>query len=65
VTAIDCNTAVTVNVVFPDTPPDVAVIVVVPVVTPVASPPAAIVATLAVEEAHVAEEVRSFVLPSL
>jgi len=59
VTAIDCSAApVTVNVVDPVTPFNVAEIVLVPVATPVAKPAALIVATDVVPEAHVTEPVR-------
>src|SRR5207302_1678951 len=61
--------AVTVSVVEPETPPNVAVIVVVPVVSADASPcepPALeIVATVAFVDRHVACDVRFCVVPSL
>ena len=69
VTLIDTKLVpVTVSVVEPKTPPDVAVICVVPAATPVASPlePAAfeIVATDPSLDDHVTESVKSCVLPS-
>ncbi|HXO06277.1 MAG TPA: hypothetical protein VN884_11680 [Candidatus Sulfotelmatobacter sp.] len=55
VTAIDTSVgAVTVSVVEPLMAPEVALIVLVPVATPVANPPVVIVATVVVEELHVA-----------
>src|SRR2546427_13126807 len=70
VTAIEERVAfVTVSVVFPETPPKVAVIVVVPVATDVAKPcepPALlIVATPVLDELHVTWVVRSCVVLSL
>ena len=64
VTAIDFNVAaVAVSVVEPETAPEVAEIVVLcPAVTAVASPAAVIVAPAVFEEAHVAVDVRSWVL---
>jgi hypothetical protein len=58
-------TTVTVNVVVPETVPDVAMMVVVPPATPVANPPDVIVATLVLDEAQVAVAVKSWVLPLL
>src|SRR5579871_4497097 len=66
VTVIDCKVAaVTVNVVDPLTPPELALIVLVPMPAPVANPPAAIVATDTVADVHVTEPVRFWVLLSL
>ena len=64
VTAIDFNVAaVTVSVVEPEMTPEVAEIVVLcPAVPAVARPAAVIVAPAVFEEAHVAVEVRSWVL---
>jgi hypothetical protein len=56
---------VTVNVVFPETVPDVAIMVVAPAATPVAKPPDAIVATPVLDEVQVALDVRFCMLPSL
>jgi hypothetical protein len=53
---------VTVNVVCPETEPEVAVTVVVPGLTPDAFPPALIVATVVFEETHTTELVKSAVL---
>jgi hypothetical protein len=59
VTAIDTSVAaVTVRVVEPLMPPDVASILLVPAATAVANPPAVIVATLVVTELHVASPVK-------
>jgi hypothetical protein len=59
VTAIDTSVAaVTVRVVEPLMPPDVASILLVPAATAVANPPAVIVATLVVTELHVAPPVK-------
>jgi hypothetical protein len=64
VTAIETSAAGrTFSVVLPVTDPDVAEIVVVPCTRVVARPPAAIVAAAALEDAHVAEDVRSWVVP--
>ena len=54
VTAIDCSTAaVTVSVVEPVTPPNIALIVLIPGATAVANPPLVIVATDGVPDAQV------------
>lgn len=65
--AIDCSVAEeTVSAtVFETTPLSVALTFVVPPVRPVAKPAVVIVATVALEELHVAELVRFCVLPSL
>ena len=55
---------VTVNAVFPEILPDVAVMVLEPAATAVASPEALIVAFVSSEELHVADAVMSCVLPS-
>jgi hypothetical protein len=55
----------TVSVVEPVTPLEAAEIVVVPAPTPVARPEAVMLATDGLDEAQVAVEVRTFVLPSL
>jgi hypothetical protein len=66
VTAIDCSVAaVTVRVVEPLIPPDVALIVEVPTPAPVARPAALIVAVVVVPELHVTVLVRFCVVPSL
>jgi hypothetical protein len=65
VTAIETNAAVTVSAAVPETEPEVAVIVEDPAATPVANPLELTVATLVLEEVHVALEVRSCVLLSL
>jgi hypothetical protein len=66
VTAIDTNVAaVTVNVVLPETVPEVAWMVVDPVPAALARPAALIVATVAAEELHVAVLVRFCVLASV
>jgi hypothetical protein len=64
VTAIETN-AVTVSAAVPEIDPEVAVIVEDPAATPVANPPEVTVATLVLDEVHVAVEVRSCVLLSL
>ena len=56
--------AVTVNIVEPLISPEVAVIVVVPAAIPLAMPEVLIVATLGVDEVHVAVALRSCVLLS-
>ena len=59
VTAIDTSVAaVTVRVVEPLMPPDVASILLVPAATAVANPPAEMVATVVVTELHVAPLVK-------
>lgn len=66
VTAIEARTGeITVSVVVPCTVPETAVIVVLPVMTPLASPAELIVATVGADELHVADAVKSCVLPSL
>jgi len=66
VTAIETNTgAVTVRLVEPPIPPEVAWIVVLPAATPVAKPALVIVATAVFDEVQVTELVRFAVLPSL
>ena len=66
VTAIETNAAaVTVMEVVPLTVPEVAVMVLVPTPAAVASPPEAMVATLFVDEDHVAVLVRFWVVLSL
>jgi hypothetical protein len=68
VTAIEVSVftgAVTVRLAVPLTPPRVAVIVVVPAATAVARPAALMVATVALELAHVAVLVTTAVEPSL
>jgi hypothetical protein len=57
--------AVTSRVVDPLTPLNAAPIVVDPIALVVAKPPLAMVATVAVDELHVAVVVRSFIDPSL
>jgi hypothetical protein len=57
--------AVTVKVTDPVMEDELAVIVAEPVATPVANPVPLIVAIVGAEEAHVAEAVRSWVVPSL
>jgi hypothetical protein len=57
--------AFTVSVVIPQTEPEIAAIVVEPAATPVANPPGAIAATPVSEDFHVAEDVKTAVLPSL
>jgi hypothetical protein len=65
VTAMDFKVAaVTVSVVLPETPPDVAEIVELPAATAVATPEALIVAVAGVPEAHVTDAVMFFVLLS-
>lgn len=64
VTASDSSTAaVTVNVVAPDSDPEVAVMFAAPVPTLLAKPPLLIVATVAVSELHCALAVMSWVVP--
>ena len=66
VTAIDTReTVVTINVVDPETLPNVALIVVLPATTAAARPDGVIVATPASDEFHVTKGVRSAVLPFL
>ena len=66
VTAIDARTGgVTVNPVRPVTPPALALIWELPGPAPVARPPALMVATALVDDAQVAEPVRSTDDPSL
>src|SRR6185503_14025557 len=71
VTARDCNAGggVTVSTVEPVTEPEVALMLVVPVATPVARPwlplVLLIVATPMIDDAHVTDVVRFWVLPSL
>ncbi len=65
VTAIDCSlAAVTVSVVFADTPVNVAVMTEEPGATLVARPLAAIVATEGMPEVQFTEIVTSWVVPS-
>ena len=66
VTAIDTSAgAVTARVVVPCTPLKAAVIVVPPTLNPVACPAVLMVATPGAAEIQVAEEVKSWVVPSL
>jgi hypothetical protein len=66
VTANDTRTgAVTVKVVEPVTDPELACMLVLPVPTVLARPALLIVATVAFDELHVTELLRSCVLPSL
>ena len=65
VTAIDTRVgAPTVRLVDPEIAPEVAVMDVLPVATPVASPALLIVPIAGSDDVHIAEEVRSWVLPS-
>src|SRR5207249_11517502 len=65
VTVIDTRAAgPTVKVVLPVTPAEVALIWEVPCATPVARPPAVMVATAVLDASHVAELVKSRVVPS-
>lgn len=65
VTAMDFSGLVTVSVVVPVTPPELAVIVLVPPPTPVARPEMLMVATDELDDSQLAVEVRFLVLPSL
>ena len=66
VTAIDTRAAaLTVRAAVPLFPPDVAVIVAVPWPRLLASPAVLIVATAVLEDCHVADVVRFFVVPSV
>jgi hypothetical protein len=60
-----CAAVVTVNVVAPTTGPKVALIMLVPAPTPVAKPAAEIVAAAVVPDAHVTEDVRTWVVVSV